>query len=186
MNPTIESLHAMTRNVQLLLRLEQLYVRDPSFQPNPVLALNIQEISKELRNLSDMILFGLNTAGMPIAEVASLNLSDVDQAARSVENGRQYAARYVPKPPGTFQVGADRWGQTVMPAQIQTHARHSIADLGLSTRTNNILVRAGVYSINDLLAYTEFQLGKIPNLGKKAVDEIVHRLMLRRLELRKS
>ena len=51
-----------------------------------------------------------------------------------------------------------------------------IEDLELSVRAFNCLKRANIHTIGDLTGKTEDELGKIRNLGKKSVDEILEKL----------
>lgn len=55
-------------------------------------------------------------------------------------------------------------------------AKISIDDLELSVRAYNCLKRAGINTIADLLDKTIDDLGKVRNLGKKSIDEIVEKL----------
>nr|YP_009258500.1 alpha subunit of RNA polymerase [Netrium digitus]ANI25526.1 alpha subunit of RNA polymerase [Netrium digitus] len=48
----------------------------------------------------------------------------------------------------------------------------SIAQLQLSTRTYNCLSKANVYTIADLLKYTENDLLKIKNFGRRSVEQV--------------
>ena len=52
----------------------------------------------------------------------------------------------------------------------------SIANLRLSARSLNMLLRQGVGTIGELAGLTLPQLGDIPNLGAKSVREIRDRL----------
>jgi DNA-directed RNA polymerase alpha subunit len=51
-----------------------------------------------------------------------------------------------------------------------------IRDLGLSVRAENALVRAGIQKVIDLETFSDFQLRKIPNLGKSSIAEIYQRI----------
>ena len=51
-----------------------------------------------------------------------------------------------------------------------------IEDLELSVRAFNCLKRANIHTIGDLTGKTEDELGKIRNLGKKSVEEILEKL----------
>lgn len=48
--------------------------------------------------------------------------------------------------------------------------------LGLTTRSQNALYRAGLRMVNQLLGCTEEELYAIPNLGKKSVDDILEKV----------
>ncbi len=52
----------------------------------------------------------------------------------------------------------------------------SIDDLELSVRAYNCLKRSNIYSIADLVAYTEQEMSKIRNLGKKSLKEVVDKV----------
>ena len=64
------------------------------------------------------------------------------------------------------EVEAESNGPTTIP----------IEDLELSVRAFNCLKRANIHTIGDLTGKTEDELGKIRNLGKKSVDEILEKL----------
>lgn len=57
-----------------------------------------------------------------------------------------------------------------------TQAIIPIEDLELSVRAFNCLKRAGIDTVGDLLDKTYDDLGKVRNLGKKSIDEIVEKL----------
>ena len=48
-----------------------------------------------------------------------------------------------------------------------------IDKIGLSNRAANALLRAGVKTVGEMLAYTEETLPKIRNMGRKSVDEVL-------------
>lgn len=52
----------------------------------------------------------------------------------------------------------------------------SIEDLELSVRSFNCLKRAGISTVEDLANRTEEDMMKVRNLGKKSLDEVVHKL----------
>ena len=62
----------------------------------------------------------------------------------------------------------------------------SIDDLDLTVRSNNCLRRAGINTVEDILAKTEDELIHVRNLGRKSLDEIKNKLAEMNLQLRKS
>lgn len=60
----------------------------------------------------------------------------------------------------------------------------NIEELDLSVRSYNSLKRAGINTLNDLLAYSEDEMSKIRNLGKKSLKEILEKLVDMDLTLR--
>ncbi len=52
----------------------------------------------------------------------------------------------------------------------------SIEDLELSVRSFNCLKRAGISTVEDLANKTEDDMMKVRNLGKKSLDEVIHKL----------
>ncbi len=52
----------------------------------------------------------------------------------------------------------------------------SIEDLELSVRSFNCLKRAGISTVEDLANKTEEDMMKVRNLGKKSLDEVIHKL----------
>ncbi len=52
----------------------------------------------------------------------------------------------------------------------------SIEDLELSVRSFNCLKRAGISTVEDLAKRTEEDMMKVRNLGKKSLDEVIHKL----------
>jgi dsDNA-specific endonuclease/ATPase MutS2 len=57
-------------------------------------------------------------------------------------------------------------------------------ELELSVRINNCLKAEGIFSRRTLLTYSEEELYKIPNLGRKSQREIIEELAKRGLKLR--
>ncbi|MDD2534021.1 MAG: DNA-directed RNA polymerase subunit alpha [Eubacteriales bacterium] len=51
-----------------------------------------------------------------------------------------------------------------------------IEDLDFSVRTYNCLKRAGINSVNDLVAKSEEDMMKVRNLGKKSLEEVIQKL----------
>ena len=52
----------------------------------------------------------------------------------------------------------------------------SIDKIGLSVRSTNALHHADVYTVDDMLKYSENDLLKIRNIGKKSIEEIVEKI----------
>ena len=52
----------------------------------------------------------------------------------------------------------------------------SIEDMDLSVRSYNCLKRAGINTVEDLIHKTEDDMLKVKNLGRKSLDEVVHKL----------
>ena len=61
----------------------------------------------------------------------------------------------------------------------------SIDDLDLSVRSFNCLKRAGIDTVEDLIARTEEDMIKVRNLGRKSLDEVIKKLESLGLSLRK-
>ena len=52
----------------------------------------------------------------------------------------------------------------------------SIEDMDLSVRSFNCLKRAGIHTVEDLTKKTEDDMLKVRNLGRKSLDEVIHKL----------
>lgn len=52
----------------------------------------------------------------------------------------------------------------------------SIEDMDLSVRSFNCLKRAGIHSVEDLIKKSEDDMLKVRNLGRKSLDEVIHKL----------
>jgi len=52
----------------------------------------------------------------------------------------------------------------------------TIEELDLSVRSYNCLKRAGINTVEDLIAKTEEDMMKVRNLGRKSLEEVVHKL----------
>lgn len=52
----------------------------------------------------------------------------------------------------------------------------SIEDMDLSVRSYNCLKRAGINTVEDLIKKTEEDMLKVKNLGRKSLDEVIHKL----------
>ena len=52
----------------------------------------------------------------------------------------------------------------------------SIEDMDLSVRSYNCLKRAGINTVEDLIRRTEEDMLKVKNLGRKSLDEVIHKL----------
>ena len=60
----------------------------------------------------------------------------------------------------------------------------TIEDLDLSVRSFNCLKRAGINTVEDLTNRTESEMIKVKNLGKKSLEEVIHKLQALGLELK--
>ena len=60
----------------------------------------------------------------------------------------------------------------------------SIEELELSVRSFNCLKRAGINSVQELVAKTPDEMMKVRNLGKKSLDEVLAKLEELNLKLR--
>ena len=52
----------------------------------------------------------------------------------------------------------------------------SVEDMDLSVRSYNCLKRAGINSVEDLIKKSEDDMLKVKNLGRKSLDEVIHKL----------
>lgn len=52
----------------------------------------------------------------------------------------------------------------------------SIEDMDLSVRSYNCLKRAGINTVEDLIKKSEYDMLKVKNLGRKSLDEVIHKL----------
>jgi len=62
----------------------------------------------------------------------------------------------------------------------------TIEELDMSVRSFNCLKRAGIDTVEDLIARTEEDMIKVRNLGKKSLEEVIQKLHSLGLELRKE
>ena len=62
----------------------------------------------------------------------------------------------------------------------------TIEELDLSVRSFNCLKRAGIDTVEDLTSKTEDDMIKVRNLGKKSLEEVIHKLESLGLTLRKE
>jgi DNA-directed RNA polymerase subunit alpha len=60
----------------------------------------------------------------------------------------------------------------------------SIEEMDLSVRSFNCLKRAGINSVKDLAERTEEDMLKVRNLGRKSLDEVIHKLQSYGLDLK--
>jgi DNA-directed RNA polymerase subunit alpha len=60
--------------------------------------------------------------------------------------------------------------------QMKRNLALSTAQLGLDVRTANALEQQGVFTVEDLLAWTPERLLEIPNFGEKTLKQIFNRL----------
>lgn len=60
----------------------------------------------------------------------------------------------------------------------------NIEDMDLSVRSYNCLKRAGIHTVEDLTKKSEDDMLKVRNLGKKSLDEVIHKLNSYGLNLR--
>ena len=52
----------------------------------------------------------------------------------------------------------------------------TIEELDLSVRSFNCLKRAGINTVEDLTLKTEEDMMKVRNLGRKSLEEVIHKL----------
>ena len=62
----------------------------------------------------------------------------------------------------------------------------SIEDMDLSVRSYNCLKRAGINTVEDLIKKTEDDMLKVKNLGRKSLDEVIHKLESYNLSLKNN
>ncbi len=62
----------------------------------------------------------------------------------------------------------------------------TIEDLDLSVRSYNCLKRAGINTVEDLANKTEEDMMKVRNLGRKSLEEVIHKLESLNLALRRE
>ena len=60
--------------------------------------------------------------------------------------------------------------------KVQKLMNMSIEDMDLSVRSYNCLKRAGINTVEDLIKKTEEDMLKVKNLGRKSLDEVIHKL----------
>lgn len=70
--------------------------------------------------------------------------------------------------------------------QKETLLNKSIEEMELSVRSSNCLKVAGIKTLNDLLTKSEDEVGKIKNLGKKSLQEILSKIEELGFKLNKS
>ncbi|MDR2502294.1 MAG: DNA-directed RNA polymerase subunit alpha, partial [Oscillospiraceae bacterium] len=59
----------------------------------------------------------------------------------------------------------------------------TIEELDLSVRSFNCLKRANINTVEDLISRTEEEMIKVRNLGRKSLEEVVHKLSMMGLSL---
>ena len=62
----------------------------------------------------------------------------------------------------------------------------TIEELDLSVRSFNCLKRAGINTVEDLISKTESDMMKVRNLGRKSLDEVIHKLENMNLSLERE
>lgn len=62
----------------------------------------------------------------------------------------------------------------------------SIEDMELSVRSYNCLKRANIHTVEDLIKKTQDDMLKVRNLGKKSLDEVIHKIESYGLHLREE
>ena len=60
----------------------------------------------------------------------------------------------------------------------------NIEEMDLSVRSYNCLKRAGIHTVEDLTKKTEDDMLKVRNLGRKSLDEVIHKLQRLGLDLK--
>ena len=86
---------------------------------------------------------------------------------------------------------SDTMGQvsTVMEAAepVKDHVMEmTIEELDLSVRSFNCLKRANINTVEDLVSKTQDEMIKVRNLGRKSLEEVIQKLAMMGLSLRKS
>jgi DNA-directed RNA polymerase subunit alpha len=71
-------------------------------------------------------------------------------------------------------------------AQKEKDLMLAIEDLELSVRSFNCLKRAGINTVEDLINYTEEEMMRVRNMGKKSLEEVIHKLESMGLSLKKT
>lgn len=92
---------------------------------------------------------------------------------------------------GIIELAPDVDGESLLahpPEQVEPEEEDNvpIEDLELSVRSYNALQNAGVRTLKELMRFTEADLKKVRNLGKKSLQEIVGKLAERGITLKKS
>ncbi len=60
--------------------------------------------------------------------------------------------------------------------KVQKLMNMSVEDMDLSVRSYNCLKRAGINTVEDLIKKSEDDMLKVKNLGRKSLDEVIHKL----------
>lgn len=78
------------------------------------------------------------------------------------------------------------WKTSGKPEDRFVSSDMSVNDLDLSQRSYNCLMRAGIKTCEDLCKYSEEELMKIRNLGKKSAGEIIAKMRDKGLKLKEG
>ena len=69
------------------------------------------------------------------------------------------------------------------PERPDTVMKMTIEELDLSVRSFNCLKRANINTVEDLISKTEDEMIKVRNLGRKSLEEVIHKLTMMGLSL---
>lgn len=78
-----------------------------------------------------------------------------------------------------FESAVEEEEERLRRQQIREQARAVWNELNLTVRTGNCLMAEDIYTLDELCKYTERDLLRIPNMGRKSVNEIREALALR-------
>jgi DNA-directed RNA polymerase subunit alpha len=144
-------------------------ILDASFSPILRVSYTVESARVEQRTDLDRLVLLIETNGVITPEEAvrksSRLLIDYIKVFTDLED-KDLLAESVPKP-----------------AKINPLLMHSIDDLELTVRSANCLKSENIMYIGDLVQYTEQELLKTPNLGRKSLTEIKAALSTRGLAL---
>jgi DNA-directed RNA polymerase subunit alpha len=77
--------------------------------------------------------------------------------------------------------------QSVVVQKVETQRdkvlEMTIEELDLSVRSFNCLKRANIHTVEELISKTEDEMMKVRNLGRKSLEEVIHKLAMLGLEL---
>ncbi|MDR1329230.1 MAG: DNA-directed RNA polymerase subunit alpha [Oscillospiraceae bacterium] len=84
-------------------------------------------------------------------------------------------------------LSAEASGRSIIIEKIETQPdkvlEMTIEELDLSVRSFNCLKRANINTVEDLISRTEEEMIKVRNLGRKSLEEVVHKLTMMGLSL---
>lgn len=143
----------------------------------------LTELGAKMNDLGDIVMYGMAVGGVPLSQIAAVNMRHESFTQRDIESGRVAFQKRQIQPARTtmprFDTQPQQVHQRVTQDMINANMSVPIITLALSSRVTNIYTSQGIMTVGLLISQRVSQLREIPKLGLKGVRETTDKLLRR-------